>query len=352
VIRLSSEEPVKLDKLDKELLQVLQDEFPVEESPWAEIGQKVGISGEEALSRSQRLHADGVIRKLRTILNAQKLGHCQSTLMAMKVPDEHMEKVVSIVNEYTGVTHNYRREHDFNLWFTVTACGAEHLSGTVEEIKRRTGIPESDILDLPSTRLFKIDVRFHFTDSDGTGMPTETIVNTSSNTNGTINKSTLNAIDRAVLHSTQDEIPLENEPFASIAKETGLSQKEVVAVLKKLRDSGVIKRLGISVNQRKVGIVANAVVAWKVPQDKIERVGRMLSPYKEITHCYERITIPGKWEHNLFTVLHGYDRKSVEEFAKKMSEIIGIRDYLVLFSNEQFKRTSIMQPLTGEEIGI
>jgi DNA-binding Lrp family transcriptional regulator len=352
VRRLSIEEPVKLDKLDKELLQVLQDEFPVEGRPWAEIGKKLGISGEEALSRSQRLHSDGVIRKLRTILNAQKLGHCQSTLMAMKVPEEQMEKVVSIVNEYMSVTHNYQREHDFNLWFTVTTCGDVHLSSTVEEIKRRTEIPESDILDLPTTRLFKIDVRFKFTDSDGKGIPTETTVNMSSNTNVTINKNTLDEIDRAVLHITQDGIPLVNEPFASIAKETGISQKEVVAVVKKLIDSGVIKRLGISVNQRKVGIVANAVVAWKVPQDQVERVGSMVSSYKEITHCYERITIPGKWEHNLFTVLHGYDRRSVEEFAENMSKAIGIRDYLVLFSNEQFKRTSVMQPLTGQTIGI
>jgi DNA-binding Lrp family transcriptional regulator len=350
---LSIEEPVKLDKLDKKLLQVLQDEFPVEESPWAEIGKKLGISGEEALSRSQRLHSDGVIRKLRTILNAQKLGHCQSTLMAMKVPDEQMKKVVSIVNEYTGVTHNYQREHDFNLWFTVTACGDTDLRSTVEEIKIRTEIPESDILDLPTTRLFKIDVRFNFTDSDGKGIPTKTTVNTNTtSTNGNITTNSLNEIDRAVLHITQDGIPLENEPFASIATETGMSQEQVVAVFKKLLESGVIKRLGISVNQRTVGIVANAVVAWKVPQDQVERVGSMVSSYKEITHCYERITIPGKWEHNLFTVLHGYDRKSVEEFAKKMSEAIGIRDYLVLFSNEQFKRTSIMQPLTGQTIGI
>jgi DNA-binding Lrp family transcriptional regulator len=348
---LSIEEPVKLDKLDKELLQVLQDEFPVEESPWAEIGKKLGISGEEALSRSQRLHSDGVIRKLRTILNAQKLGHCQSTLMAMKVPEEQMEKIVSIVNEYTGVTHNYQREHDFNLWFTVTTCGDVLLGSTVEEIKIRTRIPESDILDLPTTRLFKIDVRFNFTDSVVNGEAQEPNVNTNSSTHN-ITTNSLNEIDRAVLHITQDGIPLENEPFASIATETEISQKEVVAVLKKLIDCGVIKRLGISVNQRKVGIVANAVVAWKVPQDQVERVGSRVSSYKEITHCYERITIPGKWEHNLFTVLHGYDRKSVEEFAKKMSEAIGIRDYLVLFSNEQFKRTSIMQPLTGQTIGI
>ena len=135
-----------------------------------------------------------------------------------------------------------------------------------------------------------------------------------------------------------------DEPFAEIAKEIGISQHEVIARLKELISGGVIKRLGISVNQRKVGIIANAVVAWKVPQEQLKRVGKMLSAYTEITHCYERVTVPGKWEHNLFTVIHGYNRESVEEAAKKMAEAVGISDYLVMFSNEQFKRTSVMHP--------
>lgn len=166
-------EPVKLDKLDKELLQLLQDEFPVEKRPWAELGKKLGIAEEEVLSRAKRLFSDGVIRKIRSILDAKKLGLCSSTLIAMKVPEEKMEKVVSIVNEYMSVTHNYRREHDYNLWFTVTTCGDKDLRSMVAEIKRRTGIPDSDVLDLPNTRLFKIDVRFKFTDADTKGGGTQ-----------------------------------------------------------------------------------------------------------------------------------------------------------------------------------
>lgn len=153
-----------------------------------------------------------------------------------------------------------------------------------------------------------------------------------------------NEIDRAILRITQDEIPLVKEPFEEIAKEIGIAPEEIITRLKKLISNGVIKRLGISVNQRKVGLVANAVVAWKVPQKQVESVGNMLSAYKEITHCYERITIPGKWEHNLFTVIHGYNRESVEEVAKRLAEAVGIEEYLVMFSKEQFKRTSVMHP--------
>jgi DNA-binding Lrp family transcriptional regulator len=331
---------VKLDKQDKELLQLLQDNFPVEERPWTVLGKMLGISEAEVLSRIQRLSSDGVIRKLRTILDAKKLNTCYSTLMAMKVPEAKMEGIVNIVNEYMSVTHNYRREHDYNLWFTVTTCGSNDLGSTVEEIIRRTGIPEHDILDLPTTSVFKIDVRFKFTNGGLKAMN----MDYNGNTNGNANMNNADAINKAIIHSTQERIPLLDEPFAEIAKETGISQDEVIARLKELISVGVIKRLGISVNQRKIGIVANAVVAWKVPQDQVKRVGTMLSRYKEITHCYERVTVPGKWECNLFTVIHGYNRESVEETARMMAEAVGISDYLVMFSNEQFKRTSVMHP--------
>jgi len=331
---------VKLGKQDKELLQLLQDNFPVEKRPWTNLGKILGIPEEEVLSRIQRLSSDGFIRKLRTILDAKKLNTCSSTLMAMKVPEEKMEGVVNVVNEYMSVTHNYRREHDYNLWFTVTTCGSKDLGSTVDEIIRRTGIPEHDILDLPTTSVFKIDVRFKFTNGGLKAMNG----NSNGNTNGNSNLNNADAINKAIIQSTQEKIPFVDEPFAEIAKETGISQDEVIARLQELISVGVIKRLGISVNQRKVGIVANAVVAWKVPREQVKRVGTMLSGYKEITHCYERVTVPGKWEHNLFTVIHGYNRESVEELAKMMSEAVSISDYLVMFSNGQFKRTSVMHP--------
>ncbi len=155
-------EEVKLDRTDKELLQLMQDEFPLDRSPYAVLARRLGLTEDEVFARVKRLYSEGVIRNLRTILNSQKLGTCSSTLMAMKVPEEDMRRVVGIVNEYMSVTHNYRREHDYNLWFTVTTCGDKNLVDTVEEIKRRTGVSDSDVLDLPTTRVFKIDVRFKF----------------------------------------------------------------------------------------------------------------------------------------------------------------------------------------------
>lgn len=151
----------------------------------------------------------------------------------------------------------------------------------------------------------------------------------------------MDQIDRDILHATQDGIPIVKEPFAEVAKRMGMGQEEVIARLKRLMKDGVIRRFGASVNQRKVGIVANALVAWKVPRNRVEEVGKTMSGYREITHCYERRIIPGRWEHNLFTVIHGYDQKSVKQFIKKLAGAVGLREYLVLFSIKQFKRTSV-----------
>ena len=118
-----SSEKTKLDEMDRRLMQMLQDEFPLDERPWEILAARLGISAEEVLSRTRRLLKEGIVRKIFPVLNAYRLGTCDSTLIAMRVPPERMEEVASIVNEYRTVTHNYEREHDFNLWFTITACG-------------------------------------------------------------------------------------------------------------------------------------------------------------------------------------------------------------------------------------
>jgi DNA-binding Lrp family transcriptional regulator len=152
-----------LDKIDKKLLQLAQDEFPITKRPWVTLGNKLKITEEEVILRLKKLHREGIIRKIGPILDTRKLGLCASTLIAMKVPEEKMEHVVNIINEYKNVSHNYLREHEYNLWFTITTPSKEELRRTIEEIKRRTEIPDADILDLPTSRRFKIDVRFQFT---------------------------------------------------------------------------------------------------------------------------------------------------------------------------------------------
>lgn len=154
--------PVELDEIDKQLLQLTQDEFSIMKRPWKELGNRLKITEEEVLLRLKRLCNKGVIRKIGPILNTRKLGLSASTLIAMKVPEEKIEQVASIINEYESVSHNYQRGHEYNLWFTVRTSDEKKLRRTIEEIKRRTEIPDANILDLPTLCVFKIDVRFQY----------------------------------------------------------------------------------------------------------------------------------------------------------------------------------------------
>ena len=329
-------ETVRVDEKDRALLQWLQDEFPVTGRPWRSGAARLGMSEEEVVNRVRRLSEAGVIRSVHTILDKQKAGPGSSTLVAMKVPEEKIQDVVPVINEYPPVTHNYLREHKYNLWFTVNAGNERELTAILDEMKRRTGVSDADLLDLRTRRVFKTDVRFRFCEKARA---------TRNRRNPGKSPGETDETDRAILSMTQKAIPLVDEPFREISEQLGLEHREVLARIRRRVRDGMIKRIGSSVNQRKLGIVANAVVAWKVPDDLVEEAGEKLSSFNEVTHCYERSTVPGVWEYNMFTVLHGYDRPSVEAYAKRLSGMIGIDDYRVIFSTIQFKRMSIIHDI-------
>ncbi|HOI12502.1 MAG TPA: AsnC family transcriptional regulator [Methanoculleus sp.] len=158
-----------LDPLDRVLLQRVQDDFPLNPRPYRVVGDALGIPEQEVMERLADLSRRGVIRHIAPILEPGSLGIRSSTLVAMRVPEERMHEVAGIVNEYDGVSHNYRRDDDYNLWFTIAAAGEEELLGILEEIVRRSTIPPGDVLNLPMVRRFKLDVRFRFLAEDDDG---------------------------------------------------------------------------------------------------------------------------------------------------------------------------------------
>jgi DNA-binding Lrp family transcriptional regulator len=148
-------------------------------------------------------------------------------------------------------------------------------------------------------------------------------------------------IDRTeqnLLRALTDGLPLSEDPFGDVAERIGLEREDLLLRIQSLLDRGVIRRFGARINQREVGIGVNAMVAWKVPVDRIEEVGRLLASHPEVTHCYERAIVPARWEYNLYTVLHAYDEDTVFCYTRELSASTGIREYLVLFSTEEFKR--------------
>lgn len=146
----------ELDAVDKALLDYIQTDFPLVPRPYAELGQRLGIPEEEALARVVRMRKDKIIRRMGANFQSKKLGWV-STLCGAKVPPEKLDRFVELVNAEPGVTHNYEREHAYNVWFTVIGPSREYIQERLDSITSRTGVP---ILNLPATKLFKIKVNF------------------------------------------------------------------------------------------------------------------------------------------------------------------------------------------------
>ena len=148
----------------------------------------------------------------------------------------------------------------------------------------------------------------------------------------------MDPLDKELLVVLQDEIPLVPRPFLAVAERLGIPEEEVLRRVKRLVDGGIVRRFSASLRHRELGIKANALCAWQVPEERVEEIGRKLASFPEVTHCYERPTVPGKWEYNLFTMVHGYDRPSVERKIREFSEAVGVRDYILLYSTREFKK--------------
>jgi len=148
----------------------------------------------------------------------------------------------------------------------------------------------------------------------------------------------MDEIDKEILWLTQDGIGLEERPFLHAARRLRISEEEVVARLRRLGEAGVVRRFGTRINPRKADLMANAMVVWSVPEARVAGVGAAMAESPDVTHCYERRTIPGRWEYNLYTVLHCRDKEDALRRVAALSRATGVADYRVLFSTEEFKR--------------
>lgn len=150
----------------------------------------------------------------------------------------------------------------------------------------------------------------------------------------------MDKIDEQLLKFTQDGIPLVPEPFKEVAAKLGISEEQVLERIGILQRDGVIRRFGASIGHRAIGITANAMCTWNVPDGRVEDVGAIMAGFPEVTHCYERPRREG-WPYNLFTMVHAYTRDECRKVAGQISKATGIKDYNILFSEREFKKTGV-----------
>ena len=320
----------ELDHTGRRLLSLLQSGFPLSREPYADMGLKLGIPGEVVIERIKNLKLKGIVRQISPILDARRLNY-QSTLVAMKVAGGHIQKAERYLVRHPGISHGYEREHEFNIWVTLSVPGEQDMPAVLQDLSSSTRAEA--VITLPAVRVFKLRTNFGM-DEDS---QLEAGIQAGSIPSSAVN---LSRTDRRIINSLQDDLPLIADPFAPLAESLNMSIDRFLQHSRSLLQRGIIRRYGASINHYKAGYKANAMTCWVVPRRRVEDIGRKLASFRQISHCYERET-NGLWRYNIYTMVHSGSKTGCAQIITKMSGDTGLTDYTVLYSTKEFKKTRI-----------
>jgi DNA-binding Lrp family transcriptional regulator len=326
---------VPLDELDRKLLNLMQGSFPLARRPYAEVARSAGIEEREALRRVQRLIDDRIIRQVTPIFDTRVLGY-KSMLVAAKVDPEHPHRAAGIINSHPGVSHNYLRNHDFNLWFTIATEPDSRLGldGTLEVLERLTGA--ESVRQLPTLRLFKI--RMDLEMEGDTGALASAGVAEEPKEPDPIE---LSELDIAVIRALQGDMPIVPEPYEPAAEQLGISQERLLEQLESMSERKALRRVAAILFHRRAGFSANGMGVWKVPEERILDLGPRMASFRGISHCYQRPTYPD-WPFSLFTMAHGRSKEECDAILDSIAADTGIEERRTLYSSTEFKKIRLL----------
>jgi len=324
-----------IDAIDAALIDGYQSGFPVEERPFRRVGEALGIDETAALERVERLREAGVFRRFGAVLNPPVIG--SSTLAAVRAPEDRFDEIAGIINGYRQVNHNYRRDHEWNMWFVVTAGSLETRNEILADIEERTGC---SVLVLPMVTDFYIDLEFPVVNTDRFARESMAATSVDATRISEGAAAELSALDRKLLLEIQDGFPLSATPYREIAAAVDAPVEDVLAAIERLRADGCIKRIGCVVNHIVTGFDANCMVVWDVPDADLDARGERVGELPYVTLCYHRPrrTEQG-WPYNLFTMIHGRDPDAVDEKIDELAAEYLPVDHERLYSTETLKQT-------------
>ena len=326
---------IPLDETDKKLLNLMQGSFDLMARPFAHVAQLAGISEDEVMQRVQRLLDGRIIREITPIFDTRALGY-SSMLVAAKVDPEFPHRAAQFINTHPGVTHNYLRDHDFNLWFTLaTEPGSPlGLDGTIDVIKAKTGA--HSIRQLPTLKLFKIRMDLEMEKGTSALQKSGEAVEPRE-----LDPIELSEEDIATIRATQGKMPVVSEPYAPAAERLGVSQEEVLRRLESLRERNALRRVAAILFHRRAGFSANGMGVWAVPDDEILATGRRMAAFRGISHCYQRPTY-ADWPYSVFTMAHGRSKEECDAILDSIAEQEGISERATLYSSTEFKKIRML----------
>ena len=323
----------KLTVQDKKLLNLVQSDFPLVEQPFKTLGQRLGISEEQALQQVRNLKEERIIRHIGAIFDSRRLGYL-SVLMAMQIAPEQLDTQARAISRNSWVSHSYAREHQYNLWLTLSLHPDQDLAEVTESLNANQGV--EGMIILPALRMFKIDARFDMIGDDIEPM----MENQGVERIAEIKAEQLSGLEIAIVQELQRDLSLTERPFAPISERLKIDVAELLRIARDFLMNGTMRRYGAVLNHRQAGFTANALGCWIVPPPRIEEVGKSMASFLEVTHCYERQTYTD-WPYNLFTMIHGRTREECETIAGEMSSRMGIVDYILLYSTREYKKERV-----------
>jgi DNA-binding Lrp family transcriptional regulator len=326
---------VALDDVDRRLLNLMQGSFPIAPRPYLHVAQLGGLQEAETMSRVARLLEQRIIRQVTPIFDTRALGY-SSMLVAAKVDPEHPHRAAAVINEHPGVSHNYLRNHEFNLWFTIATEPDSKLGleGTLEVLAREAGA--ESVRQLPTLKLFKIRMDLEM-EGDTQALSSAAEVKEPIE----LEPQPYDGLDIAVIRALQGDMAVVEEPYAAAAAELGMTQERFLGHLSGMRERGLLRRVAAILYHRRAGFSANGMGVWKVPDEHIYDIGCRMAAVRGVSHCYQRPTYED-WPYSVFTMAHGRSKEECDAVLDAIAEQTGIHERATLYSSTEFKKIRLL----------
>jgi DNA-binding Lrp family transcriptional regulator len=326
---------VPLDERDRELLNLMQSRFPLEPRPYARVGQLAGMTEAEVLARVRRLLDDRIIRQVTPIYDTRAFGY-GSMLVAAKVDPEYPHRAAEVINAHPGVSHNYLRSHEFNLWFTIAVEEDSRLGldGTLDVLQALTGA--DSIRQLPTLKLFKIRMDLEM-QRDTSALAAAGVAEEPAE----LQRQPYDDFDVAVVRATQGALPAVEEPYTPAAQELGLPVVDLLDHMTGMRERGLLRRVAAILFHRRAGFSANGMGVWNVPADRVLELGPQMAAFRGISHCYQRPTYED-WPYSVFTMAHGRSKQECDEILDAIAGATGIEERATLYSSTEYKKVRLL----------
>jgi DNA-binding Lrp family transcriptional regulator len=326
---------IALDDLDKRLLNLMQGSFPIALRPFEHVAGAAGISESEVMARVQRLLDERIIRQITPIFDTRALGYA-SMLVAAKVDPDNPWRAANVINAHPGVSHNYLRNHEFNIWFTIATepDSPLGLQGTLEVLGRIAGA--ESIRQLPTLKLFKI--RMDLEMEGGTDELAKTVEAAAP---AETERQPYDEFDKSVIKAVQGDMPVVSEPYAPAAAALAIPQEQLLGHLKQMQERRLLRRVAAILFHRRAGFSANGMGVWKVPDERILELGMRMASFRGISHCYQRPTY-ADWPYSVFTMAHGRSKQECDAILDAIATDTGIEDRSTLYSSTEFKKIRLL----------